>query len=87
MIFGSSTIATNQYISGYPQNRDLIMNSLAWLSEEKDLITIERKEINNIPLVIARNQMLALLFICILGIPMLIEVLWIAVHFVRRKYA
>jgi gliding motility-associatede transport system auxiliary component len=80
---GTSSIAVNAYL-GFGGNRDLIMNTVNWLAAEEDLISVRPKPPENQHLDLNEQQMRRILFLGVLGVPILIIVLGISVWWGRR---
>lgn len=81
--FGTSTMADNAYL-GFGGNRDLIMNAVNWLAAEEDMISVRPKPPENQRLQLNEQQMRRILYLGVLGIPLLIIVLGISVWWGRR---
>jgi ABC-type uncharacterized transport system involved in gliding motility auxiliary subunit len=71
VIFGDSDFLTNQFFLQLPMNRDLALNSVSFLTQEKDLISIRPKTPKMTSFVITQTQFLILLFGVILPVPLL----------------
>jgi ABC-type uncharacterized transport system involved in gliding motility auxiliary subunit len=67
-VFGDSDFATNTLLS-FQGNRDLFLNSVAWLAQDADLISIRPKEPDDQRLVLTRNQQQNMLVLALLLIP------------------
>ncbi len=80
---GTSSIATNVYL-GFQGNRDLVMNMVNWLSAEEDLISIRPKPPESQHLDLNQRQMTRILFLGVLGLPLLIVALGATVWWRRR---
>jgi ABC-type uncharacterized transport system involved in gliding motility auxiliary subunit len=65
---GDSDFATNGYL-GVEGNRDLFMNTLGWLAQQENLISIRPREAADRRLTIAPGQMTLLLLLSLLVVP------------------
>jgi len=82
-VFGDSDFATNTLLS-FQGNRDLFMNSVAWLAQDADLISIRPKEPDDQRLVLTRNQQQNMLVLALLLIPGVFVVMGIREWWSRR---
>ena len=80
---GTSSLAVNAYL-GFQGNRDLVMNMVNWLSAEEDLISIRPKLPESQQLNVTAQQMRQILYLGVLGLPLLIVVAGAAVWWRRR---
>jgi ABC-type uncharacterized transport system involved in gliding motility auxiliary subunit len=81
--FGDSDFATNALV-GFQGNRDLFLNTVAWLAQDVDLISIRPKEPEDQRLVLTRNQQQNLLVLALLLIPGVFVVMGIREWWSRR---
>jgi ABC-type uncharacterized transport system involved in gliding motility auxiliary subunit len=81
--FGDSDFATNTLLS-FQGNRDLFLNSVAWLAQDADLISIRPKEPDDQRLVLTRNQQQNLAVLALLLIPGVFIVMGIREWWSRR---
>ncbi|MBI4549832.1 MAG: GldG family protein [Candidatus Omnitrophica bacterium] len=86
VVFGDSDFADNAhlYLSG---NKDLVLNSVAWLAGEEKLVTIRPKERASTPLVLTGAQQRLIFVVPVFGFPVLALVSGLAVLLYRRKYS
>ena len=70
VIFGDSDFMSNMLVHNGP-NRDLAMNSFAWLTSDKDLISIRPKEPKGTKLVMTDQTFKILLLAFIIPLPLL----------------
>jgi ABC-type uncharacterized transport system involved in gliding motility auxiliary subunit len=66
--FGDSDFASNA-LFGFQGNRDFFLNSVAWLAQDSDLISIRPREPDDQRLVLNRNQQLLLLLVAVIFLP------------------
>lgn len=84
VVFGDSDFISNSYLD-LSGNKDLFLNVINWLTEEKDLVAIPPKEIKNTPLILTRNQAKMVFWIPVVITPGLILILGIAAYIRRRR--
>jgi ABC-type uncharacterized transport system involved in gliding motility auxiliary subunit len=83
VVLGTSGIAANAFF-GFQGNRDLLMNTVNWLSADEDLISIRPKPRESQQLNLNAKQMRNLLVFGVLGLPLLIVGLGVGVWWRRR---
>ena len=83
-VFGDADFASNKFVS-LAGNSELMINTMNYLVGRKDLITIPEKERPADHLMLTRNQGLMLFWIPVVGIPLLVIVLGVAVWRKRRS--
>jgi ABC-type uncharacterized transport system involved in gliding motility auxiliary subunit len=81
--FGDSDFASNAFL-GFQGNRDLFLNTVAWLAQDVDLISIRPKEPEDQRLVLTQNQQKNILVLALLLIPGVFVVLGIREWWSRR---
>ncbi len=84
VVFGDSDFISNPYIN-LSGNKDLFLNTVSYLAEEEDLISIRPKKSEDIPLSLTTKQGDTLFIVSVVIIPASIILLGIAV-FIRRRY-
>jgi len=84
-VFGDSDFADNShlYLSG---NKDLILNSIAWLAGEEKLVTIRPKRREPTPLMLSAKQQKLIFVIPVFLLPILAFGTGLSVLFYRRRY-
>lgn len=85
-VFGDSDFATNAYL-GLSGNKDLLLNSVAWLSGDESTITIRPRARKSTPLYLKQSEQAFLFYVPVLGLPALFFVAGTAVFFARRRFA
>jgi ABC-type uncharacterized transport system involved in gliding motility auxiliary subunit len=83
VVLGTSLIAANGMLN-QQSNRDFIMNSINWLSEDEDLISIRATPPESQHLTMNAEQMRRLLILGVFGIPLLIVLAGFLVWWERR---
>jgi gliding motility-associatede transport system auxiliary component len=80
---GTSLIAANTYLR-FQGNLDLVMNMVNWLSAQEDLLSIRPKPPESQHLNLTQAQMRKILFLGVIGIPILIIIGGVGVWWRRR---
>jgi ABC-type uncharacterized transport system involved in gliding motility auxiliary subunit len=85
-VFGDSDFASNANfnLSG---NRDLILNTVSWLAEEEDLISIRPREGITQPVLISARAGRVVFWLPVIGLPALVGVIGVMVAIRRRRSA
>jgi ABC-type uncharacterized transport system involved in gliding motility auxiliary subunit len=83
VVLGTSLVAANSFL-GFQSNRDFIMNSINWLSEDEDLISIRATPPESQHLTMNAEQMRRVLILGVFGIPLLIVLAGVLVWWERR---
>jgi len=68
LLVGDSDFASNAFLD-FSGNTDFILHAVAWLAEEKDLVTIAPKDTTNGTLLLTAAQSNALFVLQVLGLP------------------
>jgi len=84
-VFGDSDFATNQHLNLFG-NKDLILNTVAWLVSEELLITIRPKFREMTPLLLKDSQKGLLFFGYVLAPPLVVLIIGVGVFLFRRRY-
>jgi len=83
VVVGNSGFAANNFIS-FNANRDLVMNTINWLAQDEDLISIRPKENENRRLNVNAAQMRLFLYFTLIALPLLIIGSGVSVFLKRR---
>lgn len=83
VVLGTSMLPTNTFL-GFQGNRDLIMNMVNWLSADEELISIRPKPPESQHLNLTARQMGNILYLGVLGLPVLIVAFGTLVWWRRR---
>ncbi len=86
MVVGDSDFAGNTHLK-LAGNKDLFLNTINWLAEEKILIAIRKKEIGLTPLMMTATQGNLAFWLSVVIIPSLVMVLGIGVTVSKRREA
>jgi gliding motility-associatede transport system auxiliary component len=81
--FGDSDFASNALL-GFQGNKDFVLNSVAWLAEDADLISIRPKEAEDQRIFLTREQQSGVAWLTLVLLPGLFVVLGIATWWRRR---
>jgi ABC-type uncharacterized transport system involved in gliding motility auxiliary subunit len=84
-VFGSSNFVTNRFISRFPSNGNLFMNTINWLTQESDLISIQPKTAAPRLLNLTETQKRILGYVSLLILPLLVLVTGVVLWFRRRS--
>jgi ABC-type uncharacterized transport system involved in gliding motility auxiliary subunit len=82
--FGDADFASNTFFA-IQGNRDLVLNTVAWLAEDPDLITIRPKDPEDQRMFLTGRQQIVVFGIALLVWPILFVVVGIAVWWKRRS--
>ncbi|MBI3929463.1 MAG: GldG family protein [Armatimonadetes bacterium] len=82
-VTGNVAFATNQMLA-FLGNRDLALNTLNWLAESEDMITIRPREANSQPMMVSAPQMRWVGLVHILFIPLVVTLVGILTAMRRR---
>ena len=83
VVFGNSSFASNPYFNQYG-NGDFFLNTVSFLADEGNLITIERPNVNK-PLLLTRTQGTAIFWIVLVIVPLSVVIAGFFVYRVRRS--
>lgn len=83
VVFGNATFASNGF-ARLLGNGDLLLNSIAWLAEQDDLISIRAKATRDTKLELTNQQNQWVFYISVVGMPLLMLMLGAFVWWKRR---
>ncbi|MBD3224472.1 MAG: hypothetical protein GF313_07070 [Caldithrix sp.] len=83
-IFGDSDFARNAYFSNQ-SNSDLFLNTINYLVEEEDLISIRPKQVDDRRLTLTQADVSTLFYLVVIAIPVIVVILGVVVFFRRNK--
>ena len=81
--FGDSDFASNALL-GFQGNQDFLLNTVAWLAQDADLISIRARDVDDQRLFVTRDQQANVWWLSIVLIPGLFIVLGVAAWWRRR---
>ena len=87
VVVGDSYFPTNALMAFQGLNQDFFLNCLAWLTEEKSLITVRAKDLQDTPLTVTYDQQRFVLTLTVLVIPFLVIMIGIFVSVLRKRSA
>jgi len=68
VVYGTSNIAANQFLN-IQGNRDFFLNTVSWLAEEEDQISIRPKDVKQTPVFMNENQQSAVRLLSLFVLP------------------
>jgi ABC-type uncharacterized transport system involved in gliding motility auxiliary subunit len=83
LVVGDSDFAINAYVKN-SGNYDLFLNTINWLAEEEDMITIRPKEIDDRRVTLNARDSKKILYSSVFGLPLLIIIIGVSIYFKRR---
>jgi ABC-type uncharacterized transport system involved in gliding motility auxiliary subunit len=83
-VFGDTDFATNAYFR-QQGNGNLFLNTINYLAEEEDLISIRPKQVDDSRLTLTSAEVSTLFYLVVIAIPLLVIVLGVIVFFKRNK--
>ena len=83
-IFGDSDFAKNGYWNKQG-NSDLFLNTINYLAEEEDLISIRPKQIDDRRVTMTQAQVTTLFYLVVIAIPILVVITGVIIYIKRNK--
>jgi ABC-type uncharacterized transport system involved in gliding motility auxiliary subunit len=71
VVYGTSALATNQFLN-VQGNRDFFLNTVSWLAEEEDQISIRAKDVRQTPIFLTSQQAQMVFLIPVVILPGLV---------------
>ena len=71
VVYGTSTMASNQFIN-LQGNRDFFLNTVSWLAEEEDQISIRPRDVRQTPVFLSAQQAQAVFLLPVVVLPVLV---------------
>jgi ABC-type uncharacterized transport system involved in gliding motility auxiliary subunit len=84
VVFGDSDFAKNGYWNNQ-QNADLFLNTINYLAEEEDLISIRPKEIDDRRVTLTQADVKTLFYLVVIAIPVLVIIAGVVLYVKRTK--
>ena len=81
--FGDADFASNQLLA-FQGNQDFFLNTVAWLAEDPDLISIRPKEPDDQRMFLTQQQQWNMWFVAVVLVPFFFVILGIAAWWRRR---
>src|SRR5262249_54240256 len=85
VVYGTSNLASNQFLN-VQGNRDFFLNTVSWLAEQEDQLSIRPKETKQTPVFLTSQQAQVIFLVPVIVLPGLVLVGGI-VALVRRRAA
>ncbi len=85
VVYGTANLAANQFLN-VQGNRDFFLNTVSWLAEQEDLISIRPKETRQTPVFLTAQQAWAAFLVPVVALPGVVLVGGV-VTLVRRRLA
>ena len=83
-MLGDSDFVANGFLRQVPTNVNLFVNSINWLAEDEDLISIRSTPARTIPIVLNNEQSVLVFFTTVVFVPGVVLLLGIVVWWQRR---
>jgi gliding motility-associatede transport system auxiliary component len=84
VVYGTSNLATNQFLN-VQGNRDFFLNTVSWLAEEEDQITVRAKDTKSSPIFLSAQQARLVFLLPVVVLPGLVLAGGIAAVLRRRS--
>lgn len=85
VVFGSNEFADNRNLGGSNYNRELLLNSIGWLSGQSDLVSIRPRTIRASRFQFTQEQGTVIFFVSVLLLPELLLILGLSVWWRRSN--
>ncbi len=85
IVLGNADFLRNESLSQSPPDVDFILMSMNWLADREQLLAIAPKAVGTFTLNLSDAQMNEIVLLTVVGIPMLIALLGLAVWSLRRR--
>jgi ABC-type uncharacterized transport system involved in gliding motility auxiliary subunit len=82
--YGTAAFAANNYLN-LSGNKDLFLNSISWLAEEEDLISIRPREAKSTPVILTARQGQAAFWVGVIVPPAVVLLAGVGVGIRRRR--
>lgn len=84
VVVGNAEFATNTYFNQVLGNRDFFINSVNWLAEDEDLISIRAEPQDSAPIVLTNQSQVLVFYASVVFIPLSVLLLGAAIWWQRR---
>ncbi len=84
VVYGNSAFASNNFLN-FSGNRDLFLNSISWLAEEEEMISIRPREAKSTPIILSATQGRMAFWLLVVVVPALFLVSGTSVVLGRRR--
>lgn len=86
VVVGDTDFASNNQLTVIPGGLNLILNALAWLSEDEELIAIRPTGEEDPPIFLSESDERLVVWISVLGTVQTVVIAGLLMHLCRRKY-
>lgn len=86
VVVGDSDFVSNGQLTVIPGNLNFILNAVAWLSENEELIAIRPTGKQNSPVILSEFDRQATVYIAVLGTVQAVVAAGVIAYFLRRRY-
>lgn len=84
VVYGNSAFASNNFLN-FSGNRDLFLNSISWLAEEEEMISIRPREAKSTPIILSAMQGRMAFWLLVVVVPALFLISGTSVVLGRRR--
>jgi ABC-type uncharacterized transport system involved in gliding motility auxiliary subunit len=84
-VFGSSNFAANRFVTRFPSNGNLFLNTVNWLTQESDLISIQPKTTAPRVLNLTSTQMRFIFYLSLIVLPLVVLLTGLGLWLKRRS--
>lgn len=84
-IFSDASFAQNQFVNWSPWNFRLFSNSIAWLTEQENLIHLPPKSTQSDTMMLSSTQLNSILLLGVIGLPLIVLITGVVVWMRRKK--
>lgn len=85
VVVGNTVFASNDQL-GYPGHHNFVLNAVAWLCENEELIAIRPVGDEEQPIILTQQQQQTIAWIASLGVVQIVALMGLGAHALRRKY-
>ena len=86
VVVGDSDFASNGQVTAIPGNLNFILNIMAWLTENEELIAIRATGKDDAPVILSDFDQRLVVWVAVLGAVQIVLVAGFVMHLLRRKY-
>lgn len=84
VVYGNSAFASNSFLN-FSGNRDLFLNSISWLAEDEEMISIRPREAKSTPIILTAAQGRLVFWLLVVVVPAMILVSGTSVVLGRKR--
>lgn len=86
VVVGDSDFASNGQVAAIPGNLNFLLNVMAWLTENEELIAIRPSGKQDPPVILSDSDQRAIVWVAVLGAVQTVIAAGFVVHLLRRKH-